>query len=440
MMGQNIEKPRAYARAKLWLALLSGAIELAAAVGFLVSRASEALAGWLAGHVPHAAIVAAYVVVTVIGLQILSLPLGWWGRRVEIRFGLNRQGLAGWLLDECKSLALGLVLGVLGAEVLYALLRATPAHWWWWAWGVFTAITVVLAQLGPVLLLPLFFKLRQMSETEEPDASMVRRLQATYARLRAENPKLPRLHGIFEWKLGEKSAKANAALTGLGPTRRVIISDTLLEGAAPEEIEAVFVHELGHHVHGDIWRGIAFQSALTLLGFWLADVALRALSPALGLRGIADIAGLPLVVIVFGVLGLLLMPASNAFVRSSPACADWRRRTWPRSIPRAGRSGCFTPTPQSPPASAAASGGSRRRTLRSAADKKLHSQALPAICNTSAGVKPLTSCSRAYSSNSEHPKMPGSSLLTDTCNPASKNARTGWRRPASHTPVFRFDI
>ena len=323
MSGPNVEKPRAYARAKLWLAVISGALELAAAVVFLGSGGSEALATRLAGHTQHITIVVCtYVVASLIGLQILSLPLDWWGRHLEIRFELNRQALGSWLFDECKGLALGLVLGVLGAEVLYALLRATPAHWWWWAWGVFTAITVVLAQLGPVILLPLFFKLRQMSEIEEPDATMVHRLQATYARLRAENPKLPRLHGIFEWKLGEKSAKANAALTGLGPTRRVIISDTLLEGAAPEEIEAVFVHELGHHVHGDIWRGIAFQSALTLLGFWLADVTLRALSPALGLRGIADIAGLPLVVIVFGVLGLLLMPASHAFVRRMERRAD----------------------------------------------------------------------------------------------------------------------
>lgn len=323
MGGQKAEKPRAYARAKLWLAVITGAVELAAVIVFLVSGGSEALAQWLRQATAHLTIVvAAYVVIAVVGLQLLSLPFGLWGRRLEIRFELNRQSFAGWFYDECKSLALSLVLGIIGAEILYALLRGMPVRWWWWAWAVFTAITVLMAQLGPVLLLPLFFKLRQMSETEEPDATLVRRLHSTFARLRAENPKLPRLHGIYEWKLGEKSAKANAALTGLGATRRVIISDTLLEGSTPEEIEAVFVHELGHHVHGDIWRGIGFQSALTLLGFWLADVVLRGLSPALGLQGIGDIAGLPLVVLVFGILGLLLMPASNAFVRQMERRAD----------------------------------------------------------------------------------------------------------------------
>lgn len=314
------QKAREYARAKLWLALGAGGLDLVLLILLLTSGASVGLARWLAG--PAAAVVFGYAVIVGAGFKLVDLPFGWWGRRIEIRYGMNRQGAGSWWADEAKGTLLAAVLGIGAAELLYWLLRASPQHWWLWAWGAFALFMVLMAQLGPVLLLPLFFKLRQMSEESAGDADLVRRLRGTYAGLVAQNPKLPRLHGIYEWKLGEKSAKANAALTGLGRTRRVIISDTLLESSPVEEIEAVFVHELGHHVHRDIWRGLGFQSGLSLLGFWLAQWALNQLGPSLGLAGIADVAGLPLVILVFSLLGLVLMPASNGFVRAMERRAD----------------------------------------------------------------------------------------------------------------------
>lgn len=312
--------PKAYARDRLRLSLASGAFDLLLLVLLLVTGLSLAIRVWLAG--PPVLTVLAYVLVVGAGIKLISLPFGWASRRIEIRYGMNRQSVRSWWWDEAKGALVAAVLGVIASEALYWLLRADTQSWWIWAWLVFTVFMVVMAQLGPVLLLPLFFKLRPMGENEGKEGELVRRLQGTYARLRADNPRLPRLHGIFEWKLGEKSAKANAALTGLGPSRRVIISDTLLADSPVEEIEAVFIHELGHHVHRDIWRLLAFQSALSLLGFWLAQLALRSLSAPLGLQSIADVAGLPLLVLVFTVLGLLLLPVSNGFVRAIERRAD----------------------------------------------------------------------------------------------------------------------
>ncbi|MGH9413606.1 MAG: M48 family metalloprotease [Terriglobales bacterium] len=312
--------PKRYAREKFWLGLASGSFNLVLLVLLLLTGFSIAIARWCSG--PPALVVLEYVLLVGAGFQILDLPGAWLGRRIEIRFGMNRQGGASWLWDETKSTLLAAVLGIGAAELVYWLLRASPLHWWLWAWAAFAVVTVGLAQLGPVLLLPLFFKLRPMSADNETDAALVRRLESTYASLRAQNPKLPRLHGIFEWKLSEKSAKANAALTGLGRTRRVIISDTLLEGSPVEEIEAVFVHELGHHVHHDIWRVLAFQTGLSFLGFWLAQLILRALVTPLHLHGVADVAGAPLLLLVFSVLGLVLLPVSNAFVRVMERRAD----------------------------------------------------------------------------------------------------------------------
>ncbi|HWG37308.1 MAG TPA: M48 family metalloprotease [Terriglobales bacterium] len=319
-MQARTEEARRYAGAMLRRSLIEGVVKAAATIAFLVLGASEALALWLKGGA--ALTVLEYVVIAGAGLALLGVPFDWWGRGIEIRFGMNRQSLASWAWDWVKGLLVGAVLGIGAVELLYWLLRAAPGAWWLWAWAAFSLLTIVLAQLAPVLLFPLFFKMRLMSKDDAREAALIERLENTYARLRSANPKLPKLHGIYEWKLGEKSAKANAALTGFGKTRRVIISDTLLEASPAEEIEAVFVHELGHHVHRDIWRGLAFQLALSFLGFWLAQWALRGLEHPLGLRGISDVAGLPLIGLVFAGLGLALLPASNGFVRAMERRAD----------------------------------------------------------------------------------------------------------------------
>ncbi len=299
-----------YARAQLLLSLLSGTVELGALAWFFFSGASY----WLGLRLPH---VWTYFLVFGAGFEAVSLVFAWLGRAIEIRFEMNRQSLASWAVDQLKGLALTAGLGLGAVELIYWLMRTSPNHWWLWSWGGFAVFFVLMAQIGPVLLLPLFFKMRRMGD----DEPMCQRLFATYAKLRATNPRLPRLHGIFEWKLGEKSAKANAALTGLGGTRRVIISDTLLESSPVEEIEAVFIHELGHHVHHDIWRGLGFQTAVSFVEFWVAAWVLGAVCPRTGMP-VSGVASLPLLILVFSLLYLGLLPANNGFVRAMERRAD----------------------------------------------------------------------------------------------------------------------
>jgi STE24 endopeptidase len=311
---------RAYARAKFRLGLVAGGVDLALLVCLAFSGASVTLARWLAqrmgGNPSQGWLVLAYGSGLILGLKLVGLPFSVAEKRLERRHDLDRQSWAGWLRDEIKSLLLELGLGCGALELIYALLRGSPQHWWLWSWAAFTGFAVVMAQLAPVLLLPLFYKFRRLNGETPAEAELIARL--TRLVQRAKTP----IHGVFEWKLGEKSKKANAALTGWGATRRVIVSDTLLESSTPEEIEAVFAHELGHHAHHHIPKGMTLQTGLWLAGFWLSARVLQALAPRLHLQGIGDIAGLPILVLVAMLAGLIFLPLGNAFSRAMERQAD----------------------------------------------------------------------------------------------------------------------
>jgi len=177
---------------------------------------------------------------------------------------------------------------------------------------LFLGLFVLLAQLAPVVLFPIFYKFEPL-ENEE----LKRRLIVLSERAGT------RVRGVYRWHLSEKSKKANAALTGLGATRRIILADTLLDNYSDDEIEAVLAHELGHQVHRHILKSICVQAGITLFGFWLANEVLgyavyrRHMFPTM-----SDFANLPLLVLVSTVLSFLLMPALNAYSRFNERQAD----------------------------------------------------------------------------------------------------------------------
>src|SRR5204863_4438149 len=119
-----------------------------------------------------------------------------------------------------------------------------------------------------------------------------------------------------------KTKKANAALTGIAGTRRILVSDTMLADYSEDEIEVVLAHELAHHVHGDIWKGLIFESALILAGFFAGARVLGAWVDAAGLRGPSDVAGLPLLVLTAGAVSLVMVPAAHAMSRHYERRAD----------------------------------------------------------------------------------------------------------------------
>ena len=253
-----------------------------------------------------------YVLALILIGKILGLPLDYNGFRLEHRYHLSNQRFRSWLWDEFKGLLVGLVLAVIVVELLYLLIRHYTQHWWLIAWIAFLGLFVLLAQLAPVVLFPIFYKFETL-ENEELKRRLVLLSERAGTRVR----------GVYKWNLSEKSKKANAALTGLGATRRIILADTLLNHYSDDEIEAVLAHELGHHVHKHIVKAILVQAIITLFGFWLANEVLRyAIEQRYMFSGMADFANLPLLVLVSTVLSFLLMPAMNAYSRFNERQAD----------------------------------------------------------------------------------------------------------------------
>jgi STE24 endopeptidase len=219
--------------------------------------------------------------------------------------------MARWGLDEAKSSGIGLALGCGAAVLIYALVRMSPDNWWLMAGLLFALVVLGLTSVAPVLLLPLFYTVKPLARE-----SLRARLFALAERAGA------RVLGAYEWGLSEKTKKANAALTGIGGTRRILVSDTMLAEYSDDEIEVVLAHELAHHVHGDIWKGMAFEAGLILAGFYLASRVLAALSGNIGLQSVADPAGLPLLLLAAGGVSLLMLPVAHAMSRAHERSAD----------------------------------------------------------------------------------------------------------------------
>jgi Zn-dependent protease with chaperone function len=304
---------RRYNLVKRWL----GIADFVLGIAFLVVLLVTGWSGWLRdlayrlGFQNYTLSIFFYLLLLLLIGKALGAGLDYYGFHVERRFQLSTQALRSWIWDEVKGFLVGLILGSIVVELLYLTIRQWPQHWWLLAWAMFMGLFVVLAQLAPVVLFPIFYKFEPLDNED-----LRRRLVVLSERAGT------RVRGVYRWKLSEKSKKANAALTGMGRTRRIILADTLLDNYQPEEIEAVLAHELGHHVHRHILKSIFVQAVVTLVGFWAANWTLHYAVDQHMFEELSDFANLPLLVLVSTVLSFLLMPALNAYSRFNERQAD----------------------------------------------------------------------------------------------------------------------
>ncbi len=267
----------------------------------------QPIAGWFPLQI------LAYFLILMLAYEIITAPIAYHsGFVLPHRYGLSTMSLRSWLADLFKGLALSLVLEILVIEFVYLLLAIQPQTWWLWVALAMLFFSVVMANLAPVLIFPIFYKF-----TPLPEGDLTKRLLALAERAHT------RVRGVFTMQMSNKTTAANAALMGLGNTRRIVIGDTMLDRYMPDEIEVVLAHELGHHVHHDIWKLIISQSILTLGGLYLVNVVLHwAVETQHIYTSLADPATIPLLLALMGAFSLIVMPIGNGLSRAIEYQAD----------------------------------------------------------------------------------------------------------------------
>ncbi len=308
-------------RASMGSAVLTGSL----LAGLIVSGSALSLrqaAQSIAGESRLASVV---IVVAAIGVlnKLLLLPFSYYrGVTLERRYDLLTQSAGHWWLDHAKASALGLAAVLMAGVAISLLLQWTPSWWWVFAAAGFTATMVLLTRLAPWL----FFPMLDACEPLRRDA-LVSRVMALADRTNT------RVLGVFEWHLGARTKKANAALAGLGRTRRILVSDTLLAEHSDDEIEVILAHELAHHVYHDIWTAIVVHAVLVTVAAYAADLVISLSAASLGVGDKGDVAALPLLTLAFSAVWLLLTPIANAVSRAHERRADRFALDMTRNVP-----------------------------------------------------------------------------------------------------------
>jgi STE24 endopeptidase len=276
----------------------------------LARMVSAAAATWPSPIGRDAAIVL-FVALVVVGYEAVTLPFTYFRFRLERKYGLSSEPLRTWVADHLKAFVLGLALTIGAAGIVFLAIALSGLWWWLSAGGLFALAGMALANLAPIVLMPLFYRFKPLERDELRDRLLTLSDRAGVKVL-----------GAFEWGLGAKTSRANAALVGLGRTRRILVSDTLLNDYSDDEIEVILAHEIAHHVYYDIWSSLGIESAVLAVSLLAADVAVRTLGATFAIDGPSDLAALPLIAIASGLVSLLLKPIGNAWSRHNERRAD----------------------------------------------------------------------------------------------------------------------
>lgn len=307
-------RARRYARTKLSLSIADTVLSLGLMLVFLIGPYSAQLAAWSLSTVGGNANLQWLLYFGVLGgvLTLIGLPLGFLGGySVEHHYGLSNQTLGRWVLEQGKGLALGILIG---APLLlgFRYLLVSVGDWWGLASGAAVfVLTVIMVRIAPTVLLPIFYKFRRIE-----DPALVSDLRAV-----CEHAGLS-LEGVYQFDMSKNTRKANAAFTGLGRTKRIILGDTLLSNFPLSELHAVVSHEVGHFKHHHLLKGIVLNGLALLCFFGAAQIGYGKLAPLLGYGAAGDLAAVPLILMLLGVAGFLFQPFSNGLSRHFEREAD----------------------------------------------------------------------------------------------------------------------
>lgn len=259
---------------------------------------------------------AIYAVEYIVLTAILTFPLTLYqGFFREHGYGLSNQSFLQWMRDEVVGLVVGIVFGAIALTIIYAVIRRAPRSWWIWGAGVAIVLMMIGATIAPVYIAPLFNTYRPIPDSE----------------LRTQLLSMARANGIpadnvYVFDASKQSKRISANVSGMFGTVRISLNDNLMNRGTPEEIRAVLGHEMGHYVLNHVYKGVVYFGIIIVLGFAFVQWAFEKLSARWGqrwgIRGVGDVAGLPLLVAIFSAYMFVLTPVVNTVVRSAEAEAD----------------------------------------------------------------------------------------------------------------------
>jgi STE24 endopeptidase len=309
------KQAKEYSRIRRRLWLVDTVFSAVYALAWLFLGWSISLRTWLMTITTNEWLLVAFYIVIFGGVfALINLPLVYYsGFLLPHRFNQSNQSFKDWIVDQLKGLAIGAPLGLIMIELIYLALRLTGSSWWLWVAGGLLLFNVLIANLAPVLIMPLFNKFVPLGDEHKELAERL---------LDLANRANTKVKGVFKFDMSKRTNAANAALTGLGNTRRIILGDTLIKEFTLDEIETVLAHELGHHVHKDILFLIAFGTLSTTLGLFIASLAMNYAVTFFSFTSIADIAAFPALMLILGAYGLLTSPIDNAVSRWRENMAD----------------------------------------------------------------------------------------------------------------------
>lgn len=233
----------------------------------------------------------------------------------EHQYGLSTQDAGSWFSDQVTSLLVTIVLGSLLLAVIYAVIRRFPKSWWLWGAGVSVAFAIFLGTIAPVFLAPLFNTYKPLDDSP----------------LKTEILAMARTHGIpaenvYWFDASRQSTRISANVSGMFGTTRISLNDNLLNRTSPETVKAVLGHEMGHYVLHHMYTQVAFLAVMLFLGFafvrWAFARVLARWGERWTVRGVADVAGLPLLLGLFSVFGFVVTPLDNTMTRVAEEQAD----------------------------------------------------------------------------------------------------------------------
>lgn len=242
---------------------------------------------------------------------IINLPMHFYsGFTLEHKFNLSKERISGWLKDDIKSGVLSLAVFLIFMHALYIFLRNFETTWWIWIAIFYLFATVILVKVMPVVVIPLFFK---YSSLEDERKKWIIELSKKCG---------IKILDVYKIDLSKKTKKLNAAVVGLGRTRRVIVADTLLADFDRDELAGVLAHEFGHHKLRHMWKLITFSVVTTFLSYYALFLVASKLVIFLGAENIYDIKMFPAFMLVLFLAGLVILPIQNAFSRKLEKDAD----------------------------------------------------------------------------------------------------------------------